>query len=117
MTQNTQTTVGRLTEALGGARNSKIAEVAAEIDRLTAERDEARAEVARLTPAAEAFGWWENYASNPSTTTWDIFQDAAQRARDMSFIESRAVILTDDQIDVLKRGIARAREAAKESQP
>lgn len=76
----------------------------------------ALAEVERLRPMAEAFEWWENYASNPSTTTWDIFQTAAQRARDLSFVESRAVILDDYQIDTLKRGVTRAR-AAKERKP
>ena len=49
---------------------------------LRKELNAARAEAERLRPAAEAFGWWENYASNPSTTTWDIFQTAAQRARE-----------------------------------
>lgn len=71
----TQTTAGRITEIIrehlkfyAGSGEWAAAveagqEIAAEIDTLTRERDEARAEADRLRPAAEAWEAQENSAS------------------------------------------------------
>lgn len=46
------------------------------------QRDEARAEVERLRPGHKAWEAWEGYSKDPRTTTWDIFQEAANIARE-----------------------------------
>lgn len=58
-------------------------------DRITRERDEAqaklaaaRAEVERLRPGHKAWEAWEGHSKDPRTTTWDIFQEAANIARE-----------------------------------
>lgn len=118
MTQNTQTTAERIESILrrdldvdvivsrGGDPHYNEADIvgvniaaqtiAAEIDTLTRERDEARAEAERLRPAAEA---WE------ATEAW--------RAVGMHIENRRG---RDDAYQAMDRAAARAR-AAKEKQP
>ena len=75
MTQNTQTTAERIRALLiphpfdDFQLRRTIKTIAAEIDRLTAERDEARAEVERFRPAAEA--WKAREAQRIAFETFD----------------------------------------------
>ena len=83
MTQNTQTTRERIAvlihwEGIVEAPNI----IAAEIDALTAERDEARAEVERLRPAAEAWEAQEVYRR--ACVAWD-----AGRLKPVEFAEEQ----------------------------
>ena len=104
MTQNTQTTEERVYRIMLDndtyARASYI--IAAEIDRLTAERDEARAEVERFRPAAEA--WEAREAQRIAFETFD--RDPTPGNHDA---------LTDANRTMLGTGL-RAR-AAKEAKP
>ena len=60
--QRAQTTAERV-------RDMAVSQLAAEIDALTRERDEAQAEVERLRPAAEAWEAQEALRWSPSGTT------------------------------------------------
>lgn len=94
MTQNTQTTAERIAEMILRSIEQSIFDfdnaydadpiaekIAAEIDALTRERDEARAEVERLQTAAEAFWAYEVFTATYLREDRDKFAAAAARAR------------------------------------
>lgn len=89
--QRAQTTAERV-------RDMAVSQIAAEIDALTRERDEARAEVERLRPAAEAWEAYEDYQSTTSqsnmirtiTEKWPSMADVAQKARVFMAAAARA---------------------------
>lgn len=73
--------VDRLT-ADNAQANQWLVNGVAKIAELEKQLDEARGEVERLRPGYKAWRAWEGYSKDPRTTTWDIFQEAANIARE-----------------------------------
>ena len=120
MTQNTQTTADRMFELMREIRiwdvehdatdHRAVANiVAAEIDRLTAERDKAQAEVERLRLPAEAWETQEHYDSLRVAPMADVL--AADAAMKVAAARARKAANLKKLVAEQEQAAARARAA------